>query len=107
MVSKLRIDADLRYCYTGEQKLKGAPRKYDGKVDLSDLSRLELSGELADAKQFSGLCDCQSRQQQSLDFHFNASLAALNIAKLKQQQSQLDTSEDSQPQSFSMTMSMI
>ena len=167
LVSKLRIDADLRYCYAGEQKPKGAPRKYDGKVDLSDLSRLELSGELAngtqvysqvvwhvslkrkirivylldqrnpdkhrvallfstdtnidpfrlyeyyksrfqiefifrDAKQFTGLCDCQSRQQQSLDFHFNASLAALNIAKLQQPQTPSDTSEDSQPQSFSM-----
>jgi hypothetical protein len=55
-----------------------------------------------DAKQFTGLCDCQSRQQQSLDFHFNASLAALNIAKLEQQKTQLDTGEDSQPQSFSM-----
>jgi hypothetical protein len=167
LVSKLRIDADLRYCYTGDQKPKGAPRKYDGKVDLSDLSRLEFIDELAngtklysqvvwhvslkrkirivylldqrnpdkqrvallfstdttlapirlyeyyksrfqiefifrDAKQFTGLCDCQSRQQQSLDFHFNASLAALNIAKLKQQQTQLDRCEDSQPQSFSM-----
>ncbi len=48
-----------------------------------------------DAKQFTGLCDCQSRQQQSLDFHFNASLAALNIAKLKQQKTQSDTGEDS------------
>jgi DDE superfamily endonuclease len=167
LVSKLRIDADLRYCYTGEQKPKGAPRKYDGKVDLSDLSRLEFGGELAngtkiysqvvwhvslkrkirivylldqrnpdkqrvallfstdteidpirlyeyyksrfqiefifrDAKQFTGLCDCQSRQQQSLDFHFNASLAALNIAKLEQQKTQSATAEDSQPQSFSM-----
>lgn len=167
LVSKLRIDADLRYCYTGEQKPKGAPRKYDGKVDFSDLSRLELSGELADgtkvysqvvwhvslkrkirivylvdqrnpdkqrvallfstdttlapfrlyayyksrfqiefifrdAKQFTGLCDCQSRQQQSLDFHFNASLAALNIAKLEQQPTQSDTGKDLQPQSFSM-----
>ena len=167
LVSKLRIDKGLRYCYTGEQKPKGAPRKYDGKVDLSDLSRLEFGGELAngtklysqvvwhvslkrkirivylldqrnpdkqrvallfstditldplhlyeyyksrfqiefifrDAKQFTGLCDCQSRQQQSLDFHFNASLAALNIAKLEQQKTQSDTGEDSQPQSFSM-----
>jgi DDE superfamily endonuclease len=167
LVSKLRIDADLRYCYTGEQKPKGAPRKYDGKVDLSDLSRLEFGGELAngtklysqvvwhvslkrkirivylldqrnpnkqrvallfstditldpfrlyeyyksrfqiefifrDAKQFTGLCDCQSRQQQSLDFHFNASLAALNIAKLRQQQTPSDIAQDSQPQSFSM-----
>ena len=167
LVSKLRIDADLRYCYTGEQKPKGAPRKYDGKVDLTDLSRLEFSGELAngtqvysqvvwhvslkrqirivylvdqrnpskqrvallfstditldplrlyeyyksrfqiefifrDAKQFTGLCNCQSRQQQSLDFHFNASLAALNIAKLEQLKKQPDTGKDSQPQSFSM-----
>jgi hypothetical protein len=167
LVSKLRIDADWRYGYTGEQKPKGAPRKYDGKVNLSDLSRLEFGGELAngtklysqvvwhvslkrkirivylvdqrnpdkqrvallfstdttidpirlyeyyksrfqiefifrDAKQFTGLCDCQSRQQQSLDFHFNASLAALNLAKLEQQQTQLDTGEDSPPQSFSM-----
>ena len=47
LVSKLRIDADLRYCYTGDRKPKGAPRKYDGKVDLSDLSRLEFGGELA------------------------------------------------------------
>ena len=165
LVSKLRIDANLRYCYTGEQKPKGAPRKYDGKVDLSDLSRLALSGELADgtkvysqvvwhvslnrkirivylvdqrnpdkqrvallfstdtdidplrlheyyksrfqiefifrdAKQFTGLCDCQSRQQKALDFHFNTSLAALNIAKLKQTQS--NAGEDSQPLSFSM-----
>jgi len=38
----------------------------------------------------------------SLDFHFNASLAALNIAKLKQQKTQLDAGEDLQPQSFSM-----
>ena len=167
LISKLRIDADLRYCYTGEQKPKGAPRKYDGKVDLSDLSRLDVSGKLADgtkmysqvvwhislkrkirivylvdqrnpdkqrvallfstdttiapirlyeyyksrfqiefifrdAKQFTGLCDCQSRQQKALDFHFNASLAALNIAKLEQQTTHLDTGEDSQPQSFSM-----
>ena len=181
LISKLRIDkegvwgklppahfrADLRYCYTGEQKPKGAPRKYDGKVDLSDLSRLEFGGKLAngtklysqvvwhvslkrkirivylvdqrnpekqrvallfstdteisplrlyeyyksrfqiefifrDAKQFTGLCDCQSRQQQSLDFHFNASLAALNIAKLEQQKTQSDTGDETMPQSFSM-----
>ena len=41
LVSKLRIDADLRYCYTGEQKSRMMAR-------WSDLSRLELSGGLAD-----------------------------------------------------------
>ena len=55
LVSKLRIDADLRYCYTGVQKPKGAPRKYDGKVVLSDFSRLEFGGELANGtKLYSG-----------------------------------------------------
>ena len=35
-----------------------------------------------DGKQFTGLCDCQARCQESLDFHFNASLTALNLAKI-------------------------
>ena len=39
-----------------------------------------------DAKQFTGLCDCQARDQARLDFHFNASLTTLNIAKLEQLQ---------------------
>ena len=33
------------------------------------------------AKQFTGLSDCQSLNSQRLDFHFNASLIALNLAK--------------------------
>jgi hypothetical protein len=37
-----RVDANLRYLYTGEQKKLGAPRKYDGKVDCQDLSRLNF-----------------------------------------------------------------
>lgn len=39
VVSKLRTDANLRYLYTGVQKSRGAKRKYDGKVNLSDWSR--------------------------------------------------------------------
>ena len=39
VISKLRGDANLRYLYTGEQKQRGRPRKYDGKVDFTDLSR--------------------------------------------------------------------
>jgi hypothetical protein len=35
-IGKLRVDADLRYLYTGEQKKRGAPRKYDGKLDIHD-----------------------------------------------------------------------
>ncbi len=165
LVSKLRIDANLRYCYMGIQKPRGAHRKYDGKVYLNDLSRMEFIGEVdedvylysqivwhislkrqirivylvntsnsdkvrvallfstdinispeslysyykarfqiefifRDAKQFTGLCDCQSRQESSLDFHFNTSLCALNIAKLDQLPAQSE--DDSEPLSFSM-----
>lgn len=161
-IGKLRADANLKVLYTGPQKSKGRRRKYDGKLDCSDLSRFEFvrdldkhnklytavvysvslrrnirlayllkekdhkrsyvllfSTDLAiapydlyrfykarfhiefifrDAKQFTGLEDCQSCNAEKLDFHFNASLTALNLAKadLLQQHS----SED--PLSFSI-----
>ena len=47
LISKLRVDAHLRYLYTGAQKPKGRHRQYDGKVDLSDLSRFTLVETLA------------------------------------------------------------
>jgi hypothetical protein len=41
LVSKLRHDANLRYLYAGPHpKRRGARKKYDGKVNLTDLSRL-------------------------------------------------------------------
>jgi hypothetical protein len=147
VISKLRRDANLQFLYTGVQKSRGRPRKYAGKVDLSDLSRfswvkslqpgvelytavvfhlslkrairvvylvdrrhptrvrtcLLFSTDLEqdpvqiyhyyklrfqiefifrDAKQFTGLEDCQARDAQKLAFHFNASLTAFNLAKL-------------------------
>lgn len=150
LISKLRVDADLRYLYTGSQKPKGRHRKYDGKVNLSDLSRFtwvdtlepaitlytaevwqvsfkrkirlallvdthnpgktgyvllfstdvdldakqmleyykarfQIEFIFRDAKQFTGLCDAQTRDPKKLDFHFNASLSALNFAKYDDQ----------------------
>jgi hypothetical protein len=144
-IGKLRADANLKVLYTGVQKSKGRRRKYDGKLDCSDLSRFEFVQDLdkttklytavvysvslkrdirlayllkekdhkrsyvllfstdleiapydlyrfykarfhiefifRDAKQFTGLEDCQSCDADKLDFHFNASLTALNLAK--------------------------
>jgi hypothetical protein len=145
-IGKLRVDANLRSLYTGEQKKLGVPRKYDGKVDCQDLSRLnffkyikpgvslytlvvwscclncqislacisevQANGKIKnallfstdihlrpeqiveyyqarfqiefiflDAKQYTGLSDCQARHLRRLDFHFNASLITLNLAK--------------------------
>lgn len=147
VISKLRIDANLRYLYEGPQKPRGAKRQYDGKVSLQDRSRwipvrtlepnlqlytvvvwhvslkrtirlaclvderkpgkvgyallfstdVELEPErllaayqarfqiefiFREAKQFTGLCDAQTRDPKSLDFHLNASLTTLNLAKL-------------------------
>ncbi|MGV0029430.1 transposase [Phormidesmis priestleyi] len=163
VISKLRRDANLQFVFEGEQKARGARRKYDGKVDLADLSRftrvtqlqpdVDLYTQLVwhrslkrqirlavlkdtrkpdkpgtvvlfstdltqsaqdiyrfyklrfqiefifrDAKQFTGLSDCQSRHLKKLDFHFNASFTALNLAKLEVHQQQLDK----QPFVFSM-----
>ncbi|OCQ99614.1 hypothetical protein BCD64_10500 [Nostoc sp. MBR 210] len=163
VISKLRRDANLRYVFEGEQKVRGAKRKYDGKVDLADPTRLTMVRELEsgvklytaivwhvslkckirlayildhrkpnkpsyavlfstdinqsadeiyrfyklrfqiefifrDAKQFTGLNDCQARDVKKLDFHFNASFTALNIAKLDTHRQQLSQ----QPFVFSM-----
>jgi len=163
VISKLRCDADLRYVYSGAQKPRGRHRKYDGKVDLTDVSRMTLVREFEpklflytvvvwslglrrkvrlaylldcrdpkrigrvllfstdihidaseildfykarfqiefifrDAKQFTGLTDCQARDFTKLDFHFNASLMALNLAKFDAIQLHLSA----QPFVFSM-----
>jgi hypothetical protein len=167
IVGKLRIDANLRYLYTGVQKKRGARRKYDGKVDLSDPSRFTLVGDVEpgvqlytaivwhvslkrlihiaylvdqnhsgktrhallfstnltlsaldiiryykarfqiefifrEAKQFTGLGDCQSTKKDKLDFHFNASISALNIAKLHARQQHLASENERDPFVFSM-----
>lgn len=166
VISKLRIDANLRYLYEGPQKSRGAKRKYDGKVDTNDLSRFTDLAELEanlhlytarvwhvtlkreirlvclvdqrrlgkrgvallfstdveldantlltyyqarfqiefifrDAKQFTGLCDAQTRKVERLDYHFNASLTALNLAKYEDQLQQSNPQEHSEP--FSMS----
>jgi hypothetical protein len=41
-IGKLKVDANLRYLYTGEQNKLGSPRKYDGKFDSNYLSRFKF-----------------------------------------------------------------
>jgi DDE superfamily endonuclease len=73
-------------------------------VDLDALTlyryykaRFQIEFLFRDAKQFTGLTDCQARSQAKLDFHFNASLSAVSLAKLaaRQQRGNVD-------QTFSM-----
>jgi hypothetical protein len=44
------------------------------------------------------LCDCQARDARRLEFHFNASLTTLNLAKFDSLQSENET----EPLAFSM-----
>ena len=56
-------------------------------------ARFQIEFLFRDAKQFTGLSDCQARSKAKLDFHFNASLSAVNIARLEARQQQIDYDE--------------
>ncbi|MBA3573340.1 MAG: transposase [Pyrinomonadaceae bacterium] len=153
LISKLRLDARLLYLYEGEQKRRGRPRKYAGRVNIERLNRFELVStdepfitlytkavwsvslkrvvrvvilvnrkekkkprfavlfstdtELSastiyryykarfqieflfrDAKQFAGFSDCQARSKEAMHFHFNASVATVNLARVMARQEQ-------------------
>jgi len=45
--------------------------------------RFQIEFLFRDAKQFTGLTHCQARDEQKLDFHFNMSLAAINLYHLE------------------------
>jgi hypothetical protein len=61
-------------------------------------ARFQIEFLFRDSKQFTGLSDCQARAEAALDFHFNASLATLNLARAEAWQTQPATA----PQAFSM-----
>ncbi len=45
-------------------------------------TRFQIEFNYRDGKEFMGLCDCQARSKGKLDFAFNASLFAVNAAKV-------------------------
>ena len=49
-------------------------------------ARFQIEFLFRDAKQFTGLSDCQARSASKLRFHFNASLSAVSFAKLEARQ---------------------
>ena len=46
-------------------------------------NRFQIEFLYRDGKQFTGLNDCQARSENKLHFHFNASLTAINLAKVE------------------------
>jgi DDE superfamily endonuclease len=53
-------------------------------------TRFQVEFLFRDAKQFTGLSDCQARSQAKLAFHFNMSLMAVTFAKLEARQNAND-----------------
>jgi hypothetical protein len=51
-----------------------------------DKARFQMEFLFRDAKQVTGLTDCQARSQATLDFHFKARLTAVSLAKLEARQ---------------------
>jgi len=72
---------------------------YIASKGFGDSTRYKTVRSIDDAKQFTGLSDSQCRSSQRLDFHFNPSLIALNVAKYEAYNCQLSPA----PFVFSMT----
>ena len=59
--------------------------------DVYDIYRTRFQIEFCfrDGHQFTGLLDCQARNEKALDFAYNASLAAVNITKVLRKQTKM------------------
>ncbi len=51
-------------------------------------ARFQIEFLFRDAKQFAGFSDCQARDKEALHFHFNASVALVNLARIMAQEEQ-------------------
>ena len=56
-----------------------------GALDILDYykCRFQIEFLYRDAKQYTGLNDCQARSENKLHFHFNTALTGINIAKIE------------------------
>lgn len=63
-------------------------------IDVFDIYRTRFQIEFCfrDGHQFTGLRDCQARDEKRLDFAFNASFAAVNVVKTMRKIHQMDNS---------------
>lgn len=92
VVNSVTLKRNIRLVYVLNLRNKNKPGyallfSTDTELDAETIyryskARFQIEFIFRDAKQFTGLCDCQARCQKSLDFHFNASLTALNLAKI-------------------------
>jgi len=82
VVRKKRSDAKIMEAYLFSTDIFMAP------IDVYQYyrARFQIEFVIRDAKQHAGLAHCQSRSKERIDFHINISFAAINIAKIKEQE---------------------
>jgi DDE superfamily endonuclease len=93
VVWHVSLKRQIRIVYFVDTRKPGKPRtallfSSDLKLDAQRIlefyrARFQIEFIYREAKQFTGLCDAQTRDAQRLDFHFNASLTALKLARFE------------------------
>lgn len=93
VLNHVQFQCNLRVVLVVDTKHNRRAVLFSTDVDLDALAiyryykaRFQIEFLFRDAKQFTGLTDCQARSQAKLNFHFNASLSAVSLAKLEAHQ---------------------
>ncbi len=92
VVWSVSLRVEVRVLVVVNTKDKEKPRyvvlfSTDTELSAADIlrfykARFHIEFIFRDAKQFAGFSDCQARDQEALHFHFNASVTAVNVARL-------------------------
>jgi hypothetical protein len=91
------------YYKNGKETMRKIYFSSDVNMTASDIiryyrSRFQIEFLYRDAKQHTGLCHCQGRSKEKLDFHWNAALTTVNLAKIHHRMD-----ENFSKENFSMT----
>ena len=88
---KQKIRLVIHYLPNGDHRLYFSTDISVAGIDVYDIYRTRFQIEFCfrDGHQFTGLLDCQARDEKALDFAYNASLAAVNITKVLRKQTKI------------------
>lgn len=88
---KQKIRLVIYYLSNGDDRLYFSSDSTVCGKDVYDIYRTRFQIEFCfrDGHQFTGLLDCQARDEKALDFAYNASLAAVNITKVLRKQTRI------------------
>ncbi len=93
VVNHLQFKRNIRVVVVVETGTNRSALLFSTDIDLAAArlyryykARFQIEFLFRDAKQFTGLSDCQARSQAKLAFHFNMSLTAVTFAKLEARQ---------------------